>query len=94
MKTKTLTLLAGAAMAASAAVGPANTAAAAPNIQIQLGVDIDEDNTVDRYVNPGDGVYDPDDAAYVPGARVLSARFWIDDQAAKFRPGNFIVFKP
>ena len=37
MKTKTLTLLAGAAMAASAAVGPANTAAAAPNIQIQLG---------------------------------------------------------
>ncbi|MEJ2129234.1 MAG: PilW family protein [Woeseiaceae bacterium] len=47
------------------------------NIQIQLGVDIDEDNTVDRYVNPGDGVYDPDDAAYVPGARVLTARFWI-----------------
>ena len=40
-------------------------------------LDIDEDNTVDRYVNPGDGVYDPDDAAYVPGARVLTARFWI-----------------
>lgn len=47
------------------------------NIQIQLGVDIDEDNTVDRYVNPGDGVYDPDDAAYIPGTRVLTTRFWI-----------------
>lgn len=47
------------------------------NIQIQLGIDIDEDNTVDRYVNPGDGVYDPDDAAFVPGARVLTTRFWI-----------------
>jgi hypothetical protein len=32
---------------------------------------------VDRYVNPGDGIYDPDDAAYIPGARVLTARFWI-----------------
>jgi type IV pilus assembly protein PilW len=47
------------------------------NIQIQLGIDIDEDNTVDRYVNPGDGVYDPDDAAFIPGARVLTTRFWI-----------------
>jgi type IV pilus assembly protein PilW len=47
------------------------------NIQIQLGIDIDEDNTVDRYVNPGDGVYDPDDGNYIPGARVLTTRFWI-----------------
>jgi len=47
------------------------------NIQIQLGVDVDEDNTVDRYVNPGDGIYDPDDAAYIPGARVIAARLWI-----------------
>ena len=29
------------------------------NIQMQLGVDIDEDNTVDRYVNPGDPILDP-----------------------------------
>lgn len=47
------------------------------NIQLQIGVDIDEDNTVDRYVNPGDPIYDPDDPGYIPGARVLTARFWI-----------------
>jgi len=47
------------------------------NIQLQLGVDIDEDNTVDRYVNPDEPIYDPDDPAFIPGARVLSARFWI-----------------
>ncbi len=47
------------------------------NIQMQLGIDVNEDNTVDRYVNPGDGAYDPDDAAYIPGARVITARFWI-----------------
>ncbi|MDH3552750.1 MAG: PilW family protein, partial [Gammaproteobacteria bacterium] len=39
--------------------------------------DVDEDNTVDRYVNPGDGIYDPDDAAYIPGARIITARLWI-----------------
>jgi type IV pilus assembly protein PilW len=48
------------------------------NIQIQLGVDIDQDNTVDRYVNPGvNPIYDPDDAAYIPGARVIAARLWV-----------------
>lgn len=48
------------------------------NIQIQLGIDVDEDNTVDRYVNPGEGVYDPNDAVnYVPGARVITARIWL-----------------
>ena len=47
------------------------------SIQIQLGVDVDEDNTVDRYVNPGDGVYDPDAAGYIPGARVMTARIWL-----------------
>jgi type IV pilus assembly protein PilW len=47
------------------------------NIQLQLGVDIDEDNTVDRYVNPGDDIYNPSAADYVPGARVLTARIWL-----------------
>jgi type IV pilus assembly protein PilW len=47
------------------------------NIQIQLGVDVDEDNTVDRYVNPGDPVYNPDLAGFIPGARVLTARVWL-----------------
>ena len=47
------------------------------NLQVQFGVDVNMDNTVDRYVNPGDGVYDPDDAAYIDGARVMTARVWL-----------------
>jgi hypothetical protein len=46
-------------------------------MQIQFGVDVDEDNTVDRYVNPGDPVYDPDAAGFIPGARVMTARIWL-----------------
>jgi type IV pilus assembly protein PilW len=48
------------------------------NIQIQLGIDVDADNSVDRYVNPGEGVYDPNDAVnFIPGARVITARIWL-----------------
>ena len=47
------------------------------NIQLQLGIDVDEDNTVDRYVNPGDAVYNPGLAGYIPGARVLTVRIWL-----------------
>ena len=47
------------------------------NLQVQFGVDIDQDNTVDRYVNPGDDVYDPTAANYVPGARIITARVWL-----------------
>ncbi len=47
------------------------------NIQLQLGIDINEDNTVDRYVNPGDESYDPNAAGFIPGARVITARIWI-----------------
>lgn len=47
------------------------------NIQLQLGVDVDEDNTVDRYVNPEDPILDPLDAAFIPGANVISARVWM-----------------
>ncbi|HNP37138.1 MAG TPA: PilW family protein [Woeseiaceae bacterium] len=47
------------------------------NLQVQLGIDVDQDNTVDRYVNPGDEIYDPAAAGYVPGARVMTARIWL-----------------
>lgn len=47
------------------------------NIQLQLGIDINGDNTVDRYVNPGDQIYDPNAAGFIPGARVLTARVWL-----------------
>jgi type IV pilus assembly protein PilW len=68
------------------------------NLQIQLGIDMNEDNTVDRYVDPGDEIYNPRAPGYFPGARVLTARVWvlvrgltpelgIDDQTA-YTPGN------
>lgn len=68
------------------------------NLQIQLGIDVNEDNTVDRYVNPGDEIYNPRAPGYLPGARVLTARVWlvvralapepgVDDQTA-YAPGN------
>ena len=47
------------------------------NLQVQFGIDVNDDNTVDRYVNPGDGVYDPTDGAYIPGARIITARVWL-----------------
>jgi type IV pilus assembly protein PilW len=47
------------------------------NMQLQFGVDVDADNTVDRYVNPGDAILDPADAAFIPGSRVITARIWL-----------------
>jgi len=47
------------------------------NMQLQFGVDVDADNTVDRYVNPGDGILDPADANFIPGSRVITARIWL-----------------
>ncbi len=68
------------------------------NIQLQLGIDVDEDNTVDRYVNPGHAIYDPNAAGYVPGARVITARVWLVvrgvtpefgiEDARDYQPGN------
>ena len=68
------------------------------NLQLQLGVDTTQDNTVDRYVNPGDPILDPADPAFIPGSRVITARVWMvvrgvspevgiqDNQA--YRPGD------
>jgi len=47
------------------------------NMQLQFGVDVDQDNTIDRYVNPGDPIIDPTAAGFVPGARVITARIWL-----------------
>jgi type IV pilus assembly protein PilW len=47
------------------------------SLQVQFGIDVNEDNTVDRYVNPGDDVYIPTAAGYVPGAKVITARVWL-----------------
>ena len=84
--------------AGSPAVIDQEIAPGVENLQIQFGIDVDEDNTVDRYVNPGDGSYVPGSEEYIPGARVLTARIWllvrgltpevgIDDRRT-FAPGN------
>jgi type IV pilus assembly protein PilW len=73
LRRKTLTILNGAPFIEDQEVAPG-----VENIQLQLGIDVDEDNTVDRYVHPGDGIYDPADTTnYIPGARVLTARVWL-----------------
>jgi len=57
------------------------------NLQIQLGIDVDQDNTVDRYVNPGDPIYNPNAVGYVPGARVMTARIWMIIRGINIEPG-------
>ena len=73
LRRKTLTMDAGASVIEDQEVAPG-----VENIQLQLGIDVDQDNTVDRYVNPGDPIYDPNaESGYVPGARVMTARIWM-----------------
>lgn len=74
------------------------------NMQLQFGVDTDLDNAVDRYVNPGAAIFDPNNAAYIPDARIMTARIWlvirsvdpeigiVDDR--DYRPGNVILGVP
>ena len=57
------------------------------NIQIQLGIDVDADNTVDRYVNPGNAIYNPTAVGYVPGARIMTARIWMVVRGIDIEPG-------
>ena len=72
LRRKTLTVRNGAPFIEDQEVAPG-----VENIQLQLGIDVDEDNTVDRYVNPGDDVYNPAAAGYVPGVRIMTARIWL-----------------
>jgi len=60
------------------------------NLQIQLGIDVNQDNTVDRYVNPGDPIYNPNvsvEDGYLPGARVMTARIWMIVRGINIEPG-------
>lgn len=57
------------------------------NLQIQLGVDVDEDNTVDRYVNPGNAIYNPNAVGFIPGARIMTARIWMIVRGVNIEPG-------
>ncbi len=57
------------------------------NIQVQFGIDVDEDNTVDRYVNPGAVVYNAAAPGYIPGTRVITARIWLLVRGIGREPG-------
>jgi type IV pilus assembly protein PilW len=72
LRRKSLTVAGGAPNVVDEEVAPG-----VENLQIQLGVDVNRDNTIDRYVNPGDPILEPADAAYIPGARVMTARIWL-----------------
>ncbi len=83
LRRKTLTVRSGAPFISDEEVAPG-----VENIQIQLGIDVDEDNTVDRYVNPGDPIYDPNaTTGYVPGARVMTARVWMVVRGISYEAG-------
>ncbi len=47
------------------------------NLQVQFGVDMNGDNTVDRYMNPNNAIITPGASGFDPGARVLTARIWL-----------------
>ncbi len=72
LRRKTLRMTAGVPAIVDEEVAPG-----VENLQIQLGIDVNADNTVDRYVNPGDPVYDPSAVGYISGARVMTARIWL-----------------
>jgi type IV pilus assembly protein PilW len=57
------------------------------NVQLQLGVDVNQDNAVDRYVNPDTRIHDPSHSDYIPGARVLAARIWLVVRSVTPEPG-------
>lgn len=82
LRRKTLAVLGGVSTIIDQEVAPG-----VENLQVQLGVDVDADNTVDRYVNVGDDIYDPSAAGYVPGTRVITARIWLVVRGVSVEPG-------
>jgi type IV pilus assembly protein PilW len=62
------------------------------DMQIQFGLDTDpvgsvNRGSVDRYVNPGDPVLDPTNAAYIPDAEILAVRIWLRLRAENIEVG-------
>jgi type IV pilus assembly protein PilW len=47
------------------------------NMQVQFGVDTDEDGDVDRYVDPDRDIVSPGSPGYLPTARILAVRLWL-----------------
>ena len=82
LRRKTLAVLGGVSTIVDQEVAPG-----VENLQVQLGVDVDADHTVDRYVNVGDDIYNPSAPGYVPGARVITARIWLVVRGISQEPG-------
>ena len=71
------------------------------NVQIQFGIDMNEDNSVDRYVDPDDPIIDPTSGGWVPIARVMTARVWLVVRSittetgiidnTDYRPGDVVM---
>jgi type IV pilus assembly protein PilW len=72
LRRKSLVTVAGVSAVADQEVAPG-----VESMQLQFGIDVDQDNTVDRYINPGDPIMDNTDPAFIPGARVMTARIWM-----------------
>ena len=47
------------------------------DMQIQLGVDTNGDGAIERYVDAGSDIVNPDAGGFLPGARVLAVRVWL-----------------
>jgi len=96
LRRKTLVTIAGVPTAVDQEVAPG-----VENMQLMFGVDVDSDNTVDRYVIPGHAILDPADVAFIPGARVIAARIWLVVRGISaeagitdntdYRPGNVVL---
>lgn len=56
------------------------------NFQVQLGVDTDNNDTVDRYTNTV-GLVTPGSANFIPAAKVLAVRVWLMFRAEQIEVG-------
>jgi len=57
------------------------------NMQLQFGLDMDGNATVDRYVNPDSGIIDPADPAFDPEVQVMAVRLWLLVRSVEREPG-------
>jgi type IV pilus assembly protein PilW len=57
------------------------------DFQLQLGVDTDNDNVVERYVEADHGLVTPGDAAFDDDAKILAVRVWLLFRAEQAETG-------
>ncbi|HZX25122.1 MAG TPA: PilW family protein [Woeseiaceae bacterium] len=57
------------------------------NMQVQFGLDMDGNATVDRYVNPDSPIIDPASGAFDPEVQVMAVRLWLLVRSVEREPG-------